>query len=385
MPGYWGEALGEVDLLLAPDGPGGGWRVARSAARLRPVRAARPDPAVAAAAGPHHARALAHVRQPVARAARPLHSYFALLADSAAVRLVNAAQAAAVRAARPDIAAAEAEVPLLAAAAPLRAGGLHGPDSYTDVPAGPLLRRHLMDLQVYPNRLQVVALSGAELRLWLERAASVFATVPAGAADAPLLDPARAGYSFDVVAGVTYRIDPAAPPLAAAWEASAPLAGGPGGRIRDLACGGRPVRDGDRFRLATNGYRLGSHPAYAPLRARAEPVGGQSVRAALEAFVAAGGAERPLPPPGWALAPVPGATALYPTGPGARRYPPPEPPGAGLLARCGTDGAGFDLYRVDLARADLLDGDADLPPAERPPAAPMPGAGAAGGDDPGIA
>jgi len=40
---------------------------------------------------------------------------------------------------------------------------------------------------------------------------------------------------------------------------------------------------------------------------------------------------------------------------------------------------------VDLARAALLDGDADLPPADRPRAAPMPGAGAAGGDDPGIA
>ncbi|KPQ10450.1 MAG: 2',3'-cyclic-nucleotide 2'-phosphodiesterase CpdB [Rhodobacteraceae bacterium HLUCCA09] len=373
MPGCRGEAVGIVDLLLEVEGESGGWRVAASETALRPVETERPDAAVAAAARVCHERTLAAIRRPVARTARSLHTYFALLADSPAVRLVNEAQRAAVRAALPDIAAQEGEVPLLSAAAPLKTGGLHGPDNYTDVPAGEMLCRHLIDLQVYPNRLTVIEVTGAELRLWLERAASVFATVEEGASGGPLLDAAVAGYGFDTITGLTYRMDPSAPPLVAAWTGR----GAPGdaeGRVRDLACDGRPVRAGDRFRLATNSYRLGSHRVYGGLRARAEPVGDLTVREALEAFVARGGAERRLPAAGWALCPIAEARAIYPTGPGAQAYPLPEPAGAGILHAAGRDARGFLLYEVDMSRADLLDGDAAAP-APGPPASPL----AAGG------
>jgi 2',3'-cyclic-nucleotide 2'-phosphodiesterase/3'-nucleotidase len=223
-----------------------------------------------------------------------------------------------------------------------------------------MLCRHLIDLQVYPNRLTVTEVTGTELRLWLERAASVFATVEQGASGGPLLDAAVAGYGFDAIAGLTYRIDPSAPPLVAAWTGR----GAPGpadGRVRDLGCKGRPVRAGDRFRLATNSYRLGSHEVYVGLRARAEPVGDLTVREALEAFVARGGAEQRLPAAGWALCPVAEARAIYPTGPGAQSYPLPEPAGAGILHAAGRDARGFVLYEVDMSRADLLDGDAAAP------------------------
>ncbi|WP_158547472.1 5'-nucleotidase C-terminal domain-containing protein [Rhodovulum sp. 12E13] len=368
MPGCRGEALGVVDLLLEVEDGSGGWRVAASETAVCPVETDRPDAAVAAAARACHERALAAIRRPVARTARPLHTYFALLADSPAVRLVNEAQRAAVRATLPGIAAQEGEIPLLSAAAPHKTGGLHGPDNYTDVPAGEMLCRHLIDLQVYPNRLTVIEVTGAELRLWLERAASVFATVEQGASGAPLLDAAVAGYGFDTIAGLTYRIDPSAPPLVAAWTGRG-VPGAADGRVRDLSCDGRPVRAGDRFRLATNSYRLGSHEVYKGLRARAEPVGELTVREALEAFVARGGAEQRLPAAGWALCPIAAARAIYPTGPGARFYPLPEPAGAGILHAAGRDARGFVLYEVDMSRADLLDGDAAAP-APRSPASP---------------
>jgi 2',3'-cyclic-nucleotide 2'-phosphodiesterase/3'-nucleotidase len=53
------------------------------------------------------------------------------------------------------------------------------------------------------------------------------------------------------MAGVTYRIDPAAPA---------------GRRVRDLAREGRPVRDEDRFTLAANSYRVAGGGGYAALR-----------------------------------------------------------------------------------------------------------------------
>ncbi len=357
MPGCWGRALGVVDLLLEA-GPEG-WRVVGSEAALRPVREGLPDPAVARVARVHEARVAAELRRPVARTARPLHTYFSLLADGPAVRLVAEAQREAVRAARPDIAADEGAVPLLSAAAPLKAGGLHGPDNFTDVPAGDLLRRHLIDLQIHPNRLHVVTLSGAELRLWLERAAAVFATVPEGARCVPLLDAEIPGYAFDVIVGLTYRIDISAPPLAAAWAGTS--AGQQVGRIRDLRCRGRPVHPSDRFRVATHAYRLGSHPACAGLRARAEEVGGHTARQAVEDALRAGRAEGAPTARAWALGPIAGASVIYPTGPGARAYPPPERPGAGIVRRVGADPCGFDLYEIDLARAELLDGDAASP------------------------
>ena len=357
MPGVWGQAIGLVDLELAQEAAG--WRVTGSTARLKEVGASVPDPGVVAACADYHRDALAAIRRPVARSPHALHTYFALLADCPATRLVNAAQLAAVRAARPDIAAAEPEVPLLSATAPHRAGGLHGPGNYTDIPAGTLMARHLMDLQVYANRLQVVAVTGTELRFWLERAASVFSTVPPGGQDLPLLDPEAAAYAFDAISGVSYGIDVSRPVLPAAWRTDAP-APSARGRIVDLRLGDRPVEDGDRFHLVTTSYRLGSHPVYAPLRARAEEIAGLTGRAALEAYLTDAGAccFADLPPPAWRFAAVPGAHAVFRTGPGARSYALPELPGARAVERSGTDSDGFDLYRIDLGRADRIDPDA---------------------------
>lgn len=344
MPGFWGGHLGIVDLLLDAR-PEGGWRMRHARASLRPVRASMPDPGVAAAAAAYHRAALAEIRRPVARCARPLHTHFAMLEDCAPVRLVNAAQCAAVRTAlegRP-----EAGLPLLSATAPLKAGGLHGPRNFTDVPPGDLALRHLVDLYIYPNRLHAIEITGAELRDWLERSAAVFLRVAPGARDAPLLDPDVPAYAFDAVAGVTYRIDLSAP-------------GGTAGRHRivDLRRADRPVADADRFVLATNSYRLGGGAGFPRYADRALDLSlAMPCREAVARYLAAGGGEAPLPPPCWSFVPMPGTSVLYPTGPSARHH---EPPGGGggpesvVHGPVGQTEDGFDLYRVDLERADRL-------------------------------
>lgn len=55
--------------------------------------------------------------------------------------------------------------------------------------------------------MQAVLINGAQVKNWLEMSAYMFNTVEAGAKDAPLLNADFPSYNFDVIDGVTYRID----------------------------------------------------------------------------------------------------------------------------------------------------------------------------------
>jgi 2',3'-cyclic-nucleotide 2'-phosphodiesterase/3'-nucleotidase len=177
MPGRWGDHLGVIDLVL--DNSAGAWVVKDSRAHLRPIRDAatrRPlvaaDPMVAAAIAEEHAGTLAYVRSEVARTMAPITSYFAQVSDDPSVQVVSQAQLAYARQA---LQGTEFEkLPLLSAAAPFKTGGRQGWTAYTDIPAGPLAIRHVADLYVYPNTVQAVRLTGAQVREWLEMSAVQF-------------------------------------------------------------------------------------------------------------------------------------------------------------------------------------------------------------------
>jgi len=351
MPGFWGSRIGIVDLRLVATEQGR-WQVADSASALRRVEAAVPHAAVAEAAAAYHAEVQRAIGTPVAHSPIRLHTYFAQVADAPAVHLVNVAQSAHVAArleGRP-----EADLPLLSASAPLKAGGRQSPEHYTDVPAGPLGLRHLVDLHVYQNSIAALLLTGAELRAWLERSASVFCRVPDGARDAPLLDPAHPSYAYDVVSGVTYRIDLSRPAM---FDAAGRALGGPG-RIVELRHAGRPVEDAQSFVLATNSYRLGSGGGFPQPAARQIPLGPPtSVRDILGAYLAAHGAGAVVAaPPAWGFAPQPDTSATFETGPGAQGVTPPgrDAEGGPVITPLGPTGAGTLRYRLDLSRAGAL-------------------------------
>src|SRR5690606_11132655 len=102
-------------------------------------------------------------------------------------------------------------LPILSAAAPFKAGGRGGPDYYTDVPFGPVAIKNVADLYLYPNTIQAVAVTGAEVKDWLERSAGIFNQVTPGETDQPLQNMDFPSYNFDVIDGVTYRIDVSQP------------------------------------------------------------------------------------------------------------------------------------------------------------------------------
>jgi 2',3'-cyclic-nucleotide 2'-phosphodiesterase/3'-nucleotidase len=256
MPGFWGNHLGVIDLLL--DNDGGRWKVKDSHAEIRPIwdRAARKpvaaaDPMVEQLIGAEHAATIAHMRSPVALSSAPIQSYFAQVADDPSVQLVSQAQLA--YGARVLQGTAYEKLPLLSAAAPFKTGGRMGWTAYTDIPAGPLALRNVADLYVYPNTVKLVLLTGAQVREWLEMSCGQFNRIdPAGPAEQELLNPAFPSYNFDTLDGVSYRIDVTQP---ARYDRNGKLMAADAHRIIDLRFQDQPVDDQARFVVVTNNYR----------------------------------------------------------------------------------------------------------------------------------
>jgi 2',3'-cyclic-nucleotide 2'-phosphodiesterase/3'-nucleotidase len=97
-------------------------------------------------------------------------------------------------------------LPILSAAAPFKSGGRSGPSFYTDIPAGPLALKNIADIYLYPNTVQIVKVSGSDVKEWLERSAGIFNRIdPTKSDEQPLINPAFPAFNFDVIDGVTYR------------------------------------------------------------------------------------------------------------------------------------------------------------------------------------
>ncbi len=258
MAGFWGSHLGLIDLLLERDEAG--WRVLDFTTEARQVSTPPVAPAAPAqdsapvlkAAQAEHTATLAYVRRPVGHSSRPLNSYFALVADDPALQLVCAAQRWHVAQALQDT--EWQDLPLLSAAAPFRAGGRSGPAHFTEVPAGGIALRNVADLYVFPNTIRAVRVTGADLADWLERAAGVYRQLLPGQPNQPLLDPEFPSYNFDVIAGLSYEIDPTQP---SRFDDHGHLRDPDARRIRNLCHTGLPVRPDQVFIVATNSYRAG--------------------------------------------------------------------------------------------------------------------------------
>lgn len=312
MPGFWGSHLGLIDLRLAPQD--GGWRIADFTCRAEPVTAEADHPAVTGPAMPAHRQTLRHFRRRIGRTEHALSSYFSLIGQDPGLRLVAMAQRWHVR--RALSGTRWQGLPILSAAAPFRAGGRGGPQHYTDVPAGRLTLRSIADLYLFPNRLCAIRLTGAEVREWLERSASLFLQVQPGLADQPLIDPEFPSYNFDVIDGLDWQIDLSRPPR---YAPDGRLAHAGSHRITAMQHRGRPVAAAEPFILVTNSYRLSDCGLFAPVAA-GRPVLLDSTartREVLRRYVAQRRVLAPDSRTGWSFSPLPGTSVLFETSPAA--------------------------------------------------------------------
>lgn len=316
MPGFWGSHLGVVDLVL--EKTAGAWQVSSGKGALRPIwdRAARKplveaDPKVAALVAEEHAGTLAFMRAPLGESKAPIHTYFSLVGDDPSVQLIAQSQLAYAQ--RALAKTPYAKLPLLSAASPFKTGPRGG--GYVDIPAGPLSLRNAAEIYVYPNALQAVQVTGAQVREWLEMSALVYNRIdPQGPPEQNLINTSVPGYMLDTLDGVTYRIDVTQP---ARYQRSGKLANPDAHRVLDLRYQGQPIDDKAQFVVVTNSHRASGGDAFTGLdgnnivlRAPDEN------REALVQFIKAAKVVNPAADDNWRIQPVPGVKLRFISGSG---------------------------------------------------------------------
>ncbi|MBN7774641.1 bifunctional 2',3'-cyclic-nucleotide 2'-phosphodiesterase/3'-nucleotidase [Nitratireductor aquimarinus] len=349
MGGFWGSHLGLIDLMLERDG--NRWMVVNSTSEARPIfkrveRKAEPlvesVAKVEDAVREDHEATLKYVRTAVGKTSAPLHSYFALVADDPSVQVVSQAQTWYITDMLKD--GAHRDVPVLSAAAPFKAGGRGGPDYYTDVPAGDVAIKNVADLYLYPNTVQAVLVTGADVKEWLEMSAGIFNQVEPGKADQPLLDPTFPSYNFDVIDGVTYRIDLSQP---AKYSPKGELLNADSNRIVDLQFKGAAIDPAQKFVVATNNYRGGgggNFPGIGPDKVIFEAP--DTNRDVIVRYIVEQGTINPSADANWNFKPLENTSVLFETGPKGAAFASSvegvsiEPAGEGK--------EGFALYRITL-------------------------------------
>ncbi|WP_369789628.1 bifunctional 2',3'-cyclic-nucleotide 2'-phosphodiesterase/3'-nucleotidase [Rouxiella sp. WC2420] len=359
MPGMWGDHLGVVDLVLNNDD--GSWKVSHAKAQARPIydlaakkSLAAEDPKLVKVLEADHNATREFVGQPIGKSTANMYSYLSLVQDDPTVQIVNNAQKAYTEhfiQGDPDL----ADLPVLSAAAPFKAGGRkNDPASFVEVEKGPLTFRNAADLYLYPNTLVVMKVTGQEVKDWLECSAGEFNQIDVNSSKPQSLinwEGFRT-YNFDVIDGVNYQIDVTQP---ARFDGECNLISKNAERIKNLTYQGKPVKPDAVFLVATNNYRAyggkfagtgDKHVAFA------SP---DENRAVLAAYISAEskkhGAVTPSADNNWRLAPIHASQPLdirFETSPDAKAAEFIKTQAQYPMIAIGTDAVGFALYQIDL-------------------------------------
>jgi 2',3'-cyclic-nucleotide 2'-phosphodiesterase / 3'-nucleotidase len=266
MAGFWGSHLGQIDLTIQKTGSDFkiiGHKVdalpifKREAGKV--VSLVEPNAPLLAEVQTDHDATLEYVRRPVGKTAKAMDTYFALIADNAALQVISDAQLWYAKKLLEN--GPYAQLPLLSSVAPFKAGGRGGVEFFTQIPEGQVALKNVADLYIYPNTLKAVKVTGAQLKDWLERSAGIFnqlksASEPnqakAASQSQALINPAFPAFNFDMIDGVTYQIDLKE---ASRFDGTGKLVQPDANRIVDLKYQGQPVRPDQEFVVVTNNYR----------------------------------------------------------------------------------------------------------------------------------
>lgn len=251
MAGKYGDHLGVIDLNLRyTDGK---WSVVGSKAAIRKIdtKSQAADERITAIAKEAHEGTVKYVRQQVGTTSAPITSYFALVKDDPSVQIVNNAQ---IWYAKKELAGTpEANLPILSAAAPFKAGTRGDATAYTDIPAGPIAIKNVADLYLYDNVNAILKVTGAQLKEWLEMSAGQFNTIdPTSKEPQQLVNPNYRTYNFDVIDGVTYEFDVTQPNK---YDREGKTVNPDASRVRNLKYQGKEVAADQEFIVVTNNYR----------------------------------------------------------------------------------------------------------------------------------
>ena len=251
MAGKYGDHLGVIDLKL--NYTDGKWKVTDSKGSIRKVdtKSNVADQRVIDIAKESHQGTINYVRQQVGTTTAPITSYFSLVKDDPSVQIVNNAQ---LWYAKQELAGTpEANLPILSAAAPFKAGTRGDATAYTDIPAGPIAIKNVADLYLYDNVTAILKVNGTQLKEWLEMSAGQFNTIdPNNSQPQNLVNTDYRTYNFDVIDGVTYEFDITQPNK---YDREGKLANPNASRVRNLKYQGKEIDPNQEFIVVTNNYR----------------------------------------------------------------------------------------------------------------------------------
>ncbi|HLE63666.1 MAG TPA: 5'-nucleotidase C-terminal domain-containing protein [Pyrinomonadaceae bacterium] len=220
---HWGRHFARADVYLENDGQR--WRVVAKAARTL-VSDVEPDEEVLKLAEPYDQETQKWLSRNIGQSDEELTAQEARFRDTAILDLIQ----------RVQLEAGKADVSMVASFNP-----------QARISKGAVTVRDIAGLYVYENTLVVLEVTGQQLKDALEHSARYFRAYEPGKAAADLVDEKIPAYNFDVAEGVTYELD-----------ISRPF----GERIQKLSYRGQPVRPDQKFRLATNNYRVNGGGGY---------------------------------------------------------------------------------------------------------------------------
>ncbi|UUM30361.1 2',3'-cyclic-nucleotide 2'-phosphodiesterase [Vibrio japonicus] len=361
MPGRWGSHVGVIDLELKEQD--GKWQVVKGKTEARPIYdknaqqpLAKADAGIVKALEADHKGTHDFVNQPIGKANDVMYSFLALVQDDPTVQIVNLAQKDYVERfiqGDPDL----ADIPVLSAAAPFKAGGRkNDPANFTEVESGQLTFRNAADLYLYPNTLVAMKVTGKEVKAWLECSAGQFKQIDANStAPQSLIDwDGFRTYNFDVIDGLTYQIDVTQP---AKYDGDCKVVNPDAQRIVGLTYQGKPIELGQDFIIATNNYRAYSNKfpgTGSDFIAFDSPDENRSVVAAYITRVSNENGEfAPSADNNWSFAPIQSDKALdirFETSPSEKAAKFIEEKGQYPMKRVATDDVGFAVYQIDLQK-----------------------------------
>ena len=222
---YWGRHLARADVYL--EKTAAGWRVYAKSSRTIPTDdRVEPDPEITKLAEPYDRETQAWLNRVIGESKEELNARQARFRDTAILDLIQKVQ----------LEAGSADVSMVASF-----------NAEARIAKGPVTVRDIAGLYVYENTLAVLEVTGQQLKEALEHSAKYFRDYEPGKTAPELINEKIPAYNFDIAEGVTYELD-----------ISKPV----GQRIQNLQFRGQPVRPDQKFRLATNNYRVNGGGGY---------------------------------------------------------------------------------------------------------------------------
>ncbi len=205
MPGFWGNHVGVIDLVLETRDEGDTWAVnyGQSTAELRtlPEDKTQISTLIAASVAKEHTATQEYMAEPILGISQKINSFFSAIKPDLSVQIVNEAQ---FHWGQQLIEEGGLEIKddeiLLSVSAPFK-GGRGGRDDYTDINGTELTNASVADLYVFDNNTPaILKLTVADVKEWLETIASQQYKTVANEGD-DLLHQMFRSYNYDVFYG----------------------------------------------------------------------------------------------------------------------------------------------------------------------------------------